>query len=388
MKNVLFYPKLEPNRDFHYMPLSALSVASKMLADGDDVVIIDDRVDNRAMERVLEELENWLYISVYTGYQVTRAYELSKLVRCKMPWVNIVWGGPHINALGKQTLESTFVDDIWEGYAECGEYRMPWELVNYKDYINWESERFIYVSTYSCPGVCTFCATKNKRKWIELPMAKVKGDIDALMSLHKYKECVFFDATIFTNGDRAFELGEIMTRHNLEWIADARALEIVRFKDEMKKLPGLKRLTVGLESGSDRVVQMMRKGKKHLETFKECAKILYENDIGLASGVIFGCPGEGTSDILQTIDYIKQIKRINPDFKLSTTFFMPLPDTIMADEAKKYGYTEPDTLRDWAAHGANGHFKYNQWMNNPWISNIDEYKKIYDNFIGECNYLI
>ena len=388
MKNVLFYPKLEPNRDFHYMPLSALSVASKMLADGDDVVIIDDRVDNRAMERVLEELENWLYISVYTGYQVTRAYELSKMVREKMPWVNICWGGPHVNAMGMQTLRSIYVDDIWQGYAECGEYRMPWELINYKDYINWESERFIYVSTYSCPGVCTFCATKNKRQWIELPMTKVKGDIDALMSLHKYKECVFFDATIFTNGARAFELGEIMSKYNLEWIADARAIEIVRFKDEMKKLPGLKRLTVGLESGSDRIVQMMRKGKKHLETFEECAKILYENDIGLASGVIFGCPGEGISDIKQTIEYIKGIKRINPDFKLSTTFFMPLPDTIMADEAKKYGYVEPSSLYDWAEHGASGHFKYNQWMNNPWISNIDEYKKIYDNFIGECDYLI
>jgi radical SAM superfamily enzyme YgiQ (UPF0313 family) len=267
---------------------------------------------------------------------------------------------------------------------------MPWHLINLKDYINPETERFIYISTYGCPGICTFCSTKNKRAWHELPLKKVQDDIDRLMEMYAYKECVFFDATIFTNNERVLSISQIMKNHNLQWIADARASEIVNSPHLSNIVDsGLKRLTIGLESGSDRIVQQMRKGKNHLQTFEQCAGILSKHDIIMASGVIFGCPGETPEDLKITIKYIRKIWSINPNFRLSTTFFMALPDTIMADEAKKYGYIEPKTLKEWAEHGEQSHFKYNSWMDNPWILQKDEYKKIYDEFIAEnADYLV
>lgn len=393
-KIVLIYPKLEPQKDFHYMPYSALAVASKMLADGDNVVIVDDRIEHDINSKIVYELsddsldENTDEIiccfSVYTGYAVTRAYELSEFIRELFPDILIAWGGPHVDALKDICLKSDLIDRIHLGYAEQGQYPMPWHLVDLKKYINPETERFIYISSYSCPGICTFCSTKNKRIWCELPLVKVEDDIDRLMQKHTYKECVFFDATVFSNKERVLKLSEIMQKHNLKWVADARAIEIINLPDLFKIVnSGLRQLTIGLESGSDKIVQQMRKGKNHLQIFEQCTKILSEYDIIMASGVIFGCPGETPEDLKETIKYIKKIRSINPNFRLSTTFFMPLPDTIMADEAKKYGYVEPSTLEEWAEYGEQNHFKYNQYQNNKWIIDYIEYKKLYDEFILE-----
>jgi radical SAM superfamily enzyme YgiQ (UPF0313 family) len=106
-------------------------------------------------------------------------------------------------------------------------------------------------------------------------------------------------------------------------------------------------------------------------------------DVKMVSGVIFGTPGESPEDIKLTIEYIKQIKQINPNFYLSTTFFMPLPMTEMCKEAVKYGYVEPQSLAEYAERGADMHYKYNSHQASMWIREPEEYHKIYDEFVAE-----
>ena len=106
-------------------------------------------------------------------------------------------------------------------------------------------------------------------------------------------------------------------------------------------------------------------------------------DIKMCSGVIFGTPGEGPEDIKQTIEYIKEIKKINPNFYISTTFFMPLPNTEMCNMAKEDGYEEADDLEGWAKLGSETHYSYNSYQSSMWIKEPEEYKRIYDNFVNE-----
>jgi radical SAM superfamily enzyme YgiQ (UPF0313 family) len=222
-----------------------------------------------------------------------------------------------------------------------------------------------------------------RRKLTFLPLERVEKDIDYLMSRYPWKECVFFDATLFTKPERAFFIANLMQKHGLKWIADSRADEICRMPTIMlDKImeSGITRLTVGLETGSQRIADLMKKGKNHLEKYKQAAEILSRYDVKLTSGVIFGCPGETPEDIRQTIEYIKQIRDINPNFYISTTYFQPLPSTEMADMAKEYGYREPDSLREWAEQGEQGHYKYNEYCNVPWIIEPEKYRAIYEQF--------
>lgn len=196
-----------------------------------------------------------------------------------------------------------------------------------------------------------------------------------------------FDSTIFTIPTRALFISRLMKRHNLQWICDSRADEICRtpknILDEIIN-SGLKQITIGLESASPTVVERMKKGKFHLEKYIKCAEIMSNYPtVKMCSGVIFGIPGESPIDIKLTIDYILKIKKINPNFRISTTFYMPLPMTEMCNDAIKYGYIEPKSLKEYAERGADMHYKYNSYQSSLWIKNPEEYHKIYNNFVEE-----
>ncbi|MFX1570642.1 MAG: B12-binding domain-containing radical SAM protein [Promethearchaeota archaeon] len=381
-KILLFFPKLEEYKDYHHLPITALAVASELLARGNEVVIHDERVDDSSTLIKKINNANEIMVSAFTGYQLTRAYEFIKLVKQNTN-KKITIGGPHATALPQQTLESKYIDEVFIGEFDSGENLLPYHLLDIEKYINPATKRFIYVTSYGCVGVCTFCATKNKRKLKFLELDKVEQDIDNLMKIYPFEQAVFFDATAFTIKERAHRIAKIMNKHNLKWIADARAPEIARLDDGILKDiidSGLMQLTIGLESGSERVVKLMKKGKYHLRDYKLAAEKLKKYNMTMASGVIFGTPGETLDDIRQSIQYIKEIKQINPNFRISTTFFKPLPDTILTDLAKEYGHKEPKSLEEWVNQGSGSHYNYNHWNDVPWIDNHNEYKAIYDEF--------
>jgi radical SAM superfamily enzyme YgiQ (UPF0313 family) len=384
-KILLIYPKLEKYKPAHYMPVSILAVASELLAQGHDVKIWDDRLDEVNAENLyclIEEADELMF-SVFTGYQLSEAYTLSRVIKSYLPEKKIIWGGPHCSALPHQTLESPYIDEVIQGEVDTGKHPLPYHLIDVMKYINPATKRFIAISSYSCVGICTFCQVFPRRKLIFLPLEKVKKDIDNLMELYDWKEVVWFDATIFTKPERALFIAKLMKSYNLQWICDSRADEICRIdKDILDEIinSGLKQITVGLESGSQRVVSTMKKGKHHLESYRKCAEIMSRYDITLASGVIFGTPGETPDDILQTIEYIKEIQSINKNFRISTTFYKPLPGTEMSKMCVKYGYKEPQSLEEWSKLGEESHYNYNSWDDVPWIENKQKYKTIYDDF--------
>jgi anaerobic magnesium-protoporphyrin IX monomethyl ester cyclase len=432
-KILMFFPKLEENKEYHYAPISLLSVAAPLVRAGLECKIIDERVDNNYIELLSKYMSkaSCVLFTAYTGYQVTRAYEVAKYIKQNFPDVKLVWGGPHVTHLPDQSIESDFVDIIFWGYAENsiidlitainnGEdlskianlyYKdknnniistikinniastdfadIPYDLVDIFKYINPATKRFIYISTYGCPGICTFCATKNRRKWLPIDMEKVKRDINYLMLKYDYKECVFFDATLFTMEKRVLDLSELMKRYDIKWIADSRSQEIYNISEELLSQfvkNGLKQLTVGLETGSEKVVNIMKKGKDHLLKFEKAAEKLSKFNIKLVSGLIFGCPGETIDDLNKTIAYVNRIKRLNPNFFISSTFFRPLPDTILYDVVQQKGYNLPNSLEEWAKVGASSHYRYNEWMDCPWMMDdidVEEYRQIYEGFIRE-----
>jgi len=383
-KILLFFPKLEEHKDYHYFPVSLLAAAAPMVANGMDVEIFDERVDENLSDRLKNVSE--FMVSLYTGYQFSRGYEITKWVRKHFPHIKITWGGPAISAMDENIFDYKLVDNYVKEDVDDGTYPIPYWLVNIEKYVNPSTERFIYLTSYNCIGSCSFCQTKKRRKLKFLPLERVENDINYLMEHYPYEEVVFFDATIFTKPSRALFIADLMRKHGLKWICDSRADEICRTSREMLDSivnSGLTQITIGLETGSQRVADAMKKGKNHLEKYRQCAEIMSKYDIKMCSGVIFGTPGETPEDIKQTIEYIKEIKAINPNFYVSTTFFMPLPGTEMAEACKAYGYKEPETLQGWAELGSNTHYSYNEYHSSMWIQEPEEYKRIYDNFVAE-----
>ena len=431
-KVLLIFPKLDDVKEFHHIPVSSLSLAAPLVQMGIESEILDERVDD--FSRLPEFLKNVSIVGVtmFSGYQTCRGYEILKQVKHHDQDIVTIVGGPHPTALPDQTLESEYVDYVVTGFAEeafsmlaadilqngiqkkhipdvysskytIGEgfahkkllkektwYPLPYEKIDLKKYINQETKRIMYIAHYGCPGQCTFCATSETRKWFPKPLNIIKKDLSTLYNLFPFEQLCFFDATLFTKKERVLQILSCLNRYkNVKWLADGRAIELVKYsKDELVDIQetagGLIALVVGLESGSKRVAEgIMKKGKNHIENFKSVMEKTFQAGIQVYSGLIFGVPGETCDDLEQTIQYLREIRKINPKFRISSTFFKPLPGTELFALLHKKGYIKEKSLADWAAKGGLNHYKYNEWTELPWIDELDRYKKLYEQFQAE-----
>lgn len=431
-KVVLFFPKLEEYKPAHWFPISLLSISAPMIEKGFDVVIVDERVDENWQEKLLEECKNALLLGVssFTGYQLIGAYTASKLVKEKYPDLKIFWGGPHVSSLAKQTLENENIDICIIGYGDLTTTRMLEKIYNgenpdgidgvlYKDngiiygnpepevnpdlsylpqinynlvdihkYINPETKAFVYLSSYGCPGICTFCSTKELRKFIKLNPDKVIKDIDNLLTLYDFRKLIMFDATFFVDENNVRQIiSYIIEKKQIkEWLCDGRAVDLLKMNDdifEMLEKSRLQSLVIGLETGSQKIVELMKKGKTHLERYKKIIEKLKDYSFDIHSGVIFGMPEETLDDLRATLKYLEEVKEINPRLQFSTTFFQALPGTEMFDYVQKeMGIKFPTNLIDWVEYGKDNHYVYNQATKTQYLDAAiqNEYLKIYTEF--------
>lgn len=435
-KVVLFFPKLEPDKPYHWFPVSSLALAAPLVAQGFQVAIIDERVEAEWEDRLKQECQGALCLGItaFTGYQLKGAVHAARLAKQAYPDLPVVWGGPHVSSLPLESIRSPLVDVCVKGY---GEYtyqevvdrlnrgdsltgvrgithkdrkgriheeldrpvkkefdalpRAPYELIDIHKYINPETKAFIYLSSYGCPGICTFCSTPSFHCYAKINLNKICADIEYLLSRFSYETLVMFDATFFIEEERTVKIADFIREKTglKKWLCDGRAADLVSIKEstlELLEKSNLKNIVIGLESGSPRIVKIMKKGRDHLAKFKQVLTRLSAYDINIVSGVVFGIPGETPEDLKLTLDFIKEIEALNPRFRVSSTFFMPLPGTELYNYIRQnYDIEFPTTLEGWGELGGKSHYLYNQYVDTPYISPDvkDEYFNIYDEFWKE-----
>jgi anaerobic magnesium-protoporphyrin IX monomethyl ester cyclase len=426
-KVVLFFPILEEGKDFHWPPISLLALAAVLNANNFECVIIDSRIEKDTDNRLRKELADALCLGItaFTGYSLKHALKAAKICRQVNPELPIFFGGPHATALPEQSKRSSLIDDVVVGYGEFeflekvqrlarGERYdiefnrldlhkklaspdmplIPYEIIDMKRYINPKTEAIIYLTSYGCPGKCTFCSTSTLARLTHFALKKVKGDLENLLKIHHFRHLVFYDATFFANIKRALEIAEYIQQYSVEWSADARTYEAVKLEPKMiEKLEetGLRYITIGLETGSQRIVNIMNKGNGHVERMYKIINNFSDSPISIASGIIFGVPGETIEDLKTTLKVIKELCSFKNNFKVSTTFFRPLPGTALYNALiKDYGYKFPQSIEEWADLGEKTHYQYNEAMDIPWFNKrmTKEYLKIYSEFWNENVHLL
>jgi radical SAM superfamily enzyme YgiQ (UPF0313 family) len=426
-KIILFFPLLERGKEFHWPPISLLSLAAVLKKHSFNCLIIDERVEKNADSILKKELKGALCLGLtaFTGFSLGRSVRAAELCRKLYPKVPIIWGGPHVTALPEQSRHSPLVDDVVEGYGEFEflekvrqiaagkshsvsadkkDFRkqlmapdmpsLPYDLIDIKKYINPRTQASIYLTSYGCPGQCTFCSTQTLRKWTPFAMEKVKKDLDNLFKAYPFKQIVFYDATFFVKIERALEIIGYLKRYKVEWIADARTYEAERFDHRIISFleeNGLKAITIGLETGAQHMVEVFNKGEGQIERMYKIAEKFKNSPISIISAIIFGSPGETISDLKETLKVLKELRAIKRNFYIGTTFFRPLPGTALYDVLERdYNYKFPQSLETWAKYGARSHYRYNEFMDTPWFDQktIKEYKRIYTEFFKKNGSLL
>lgn len=354
-----------------------------------------DILDCVNLKMTFEKFENYIAdIDVNViGFRVFSTDLLSvkkslSIVRNKRPDVIIILGGAHPSYFPKQTLQYFEEADyairgeaekgladlirnlsnpdiirrenipglIWRenGQIKCNPPIFPedldslgspdWNLINPCNYPFQTSyltkSRIVapLIVTRGCPYQCTFCAVRSitGNKIRAHSVSYIINEIKHLKSNFGIKEVCFIDDNFLVFKNLVIDLCEQIIKQKLDikWSCFGIRLDMVdkEILGLMEK-SGCYLLTVGIESGSQRILDHMKKNLT-IDLIKEKINFIHdETNIKIIGNFILGYPMEKAEDIYKTIRLTKNLPLYGANFFP----FHPTPGTEIYNEliAKK-----------------------------------------------------
>jgi radical SAM superfamily enzyme YgiQ (UPF0313 family) len=408
-----------PHAEFHTMPLALIAIGSHLDRERYEPVIVDARLETDATHAVLRAAEGAVCVgvTVLTGAPIRDAVRVSRAVKARYPSLPIVWGGWHPSMFGPDCLEEPSVDVTVQGQGELtfletvhrlarGEtmdgclgstYRAPdgsitqnaarpledvnalrphdYSLIDVSRYYQLKGKpQFDYITSQGCRFRCAFCADPfvYQRRWVGLEPARVGTEVEELWRRHGFMDLNFQDETFFTSTERVVAIAEEFIRRKLPitWAATMRADQCVRLSDEAFqtcKRSGLRRVLVGVESGSPEMLKRIKKDvtvEQVLETAERCRRL----GIRVQFPFIVGFPGESEESIAMTLGLAKRLRAMSPEFETMIFYFKPYPGSSLTIEAVAQGYQLPRTLDEWSTFDYVGSI-------GPWVSG-EKYRRV------------
>jgi hopanoid biosynthesis associated radical SAM protein HpnJ len=205
--------------------------------------------------------------------------------------------------------------------------------------------RHPYVSLYTgrgCRSRCTFCLwpqTVGGQRYRTRSPEHVVEEMALAQRLFPQVREFFFDDDTFTDDlPRAEAIARRLGRLGLTWSVNAKAnvpYETLR----VLKDGGLRLLLVGYESGSQAILNNIRKGVR-LDRARRFARDTRRLGIAVHGTFILGLPGETRETIAETIRFAREVE---PD-TIQVSLAAPYPGTALYDEARRHGWLESDAL--------------------------------------------
>ena len=393
-----------PRAPFFTMPLALLAIGSALDRGRHDVVVVDGRLEADPVARVLEETAHarCLGISVLTGVPIRDALAVTRAVAAARPHCRIIWGGWHPSLFPVETLRESGVDAVVIGQGEetfaeivdriaAGEslsgvagcaardgtahdaapIRLnpsratrdinafpghDYSLIDVERYFTPKQQRQLdYITSQGCRFRCTFCAdpTVYGRAWFGLEPARIGDELHHLWKRHAFTDVGFQDETFFTHGGRVAAIAEELLRRNIgcSWMATMRADQGARLDDAILQAcrhAGLRRVMVGIESGSQPMLDWMKKDIKLEQVFVTAEKCR-RHGVAVLFNLIVGFPDESETSVAATLDVAKRLRALGQDFQVALFQYRPYPGTPITDDLTRQGVQLPRSLDEWAA---------------------------------------
>jgi anaerobic magnesium-protoporphyrin IX monomethyl ester cyclase len=409
IKVVLYNPRAV----FFTMPLALLAIGSELDPDRYEVVIVDGRLERDPEQAVLAQLDGALClgVTVLTGAPISDALQISRIAKRARPQLPVVWGGWHPSMFARECLQEPAVDVTVRGQGEetfaeivqrlgagrslvgclgctvrladgtihenparplapVDNFRAhDYGLIPVERYFQLKGKRQLdFISSQGCNFRCAFCSDPfvYGRKWVGLEPTRMALRLKELWDRYRFDDVNFQDETFFTRVRRVQALAEqlISTGMKISWAATMRADQGVRLPEDvwaLCKQSGLRRLLVGVESGSNEMLKRIRKDIRIEQVFHTAERMLRYGIAGHFPFIV-GFPEETDDSIRATIDCAKRLRSLHPDFLTPIYYFKPYPGSELVIEAVSRGFRLPQTLEAWSE------FDYVAGLPGPWVS--------------------
>ena len=204
-----------------------------------------------------------------------------------------------------------------------------------------------YVSLYTgrgCRSKCTFCLwpqTVGGQRYRTRSVDNVVAEIAHATRLFPQVREYFFDDDTFTDDlPRAEAIARGLGRLGVTWSCNAKP-DVPRASLEVLRDNGLRLLLVGYESGSQTILNNVRKGTR-LDRAREFTRHARALGIKIHGTFILGLPGETRETIEATIRFAQEID----PHTLQVSLAAPYPGTALYREALERGWLESEGLVD------------------------------------------
>jgi radical SAM superfamily enzyme YgiQ (UPF0313 family) len=435
MKNtvILYYPAVDfrPFYPCYWAPLSILSVAAPLVAEGFNVILLDGNLGDCDADKqtIRENLAECICVGVSSmigGGQLERGLEMSSYVKSLNGNMSIVFGGPLGTVIPEVLFEDATIDYVVRGQGEYPFLELvkilqsgqsmkhiagvvqrtdsetckaviydkealppyPWHLLDVEKYVRQDrllGKRVMsFVSSQGCPHRCGYCSEVSSYdcKWKALTAERTLSEVSDLVKQHNLDGIKFYDSNFFVDRNRVikFAQGLIDGGININWAASAHPKGLQRLAGDFDLLrkSGLKRLLIGAESGSQDSLDYINKGCTTADIM-EVAELCVKHGISSTFTFIVGMPGI-FDDVRATLEMALRMKKLSGSFEISIHFYAPLPGTPLYEEAKRLGYTPSRSLSEWS--------RYNYYaVQIPWLSkSVEKSVRLFGDFYSDFLY--
>ena len=189
----------------------------------------------------------------------------------------------------------------------------------------------LYINRGCNWGLCTFCASmKSHQKFRERSIDNVIAEMKECIEKYKINHFTIDDDTLTTSKERTLEFCNKVKPLNVTWDCDSR-VTIDKEMIQAMKDSGCKKIAFGVESGSQKILQLVKKGIT-ISQIKDCFKMCHEVGMETSAFFMIGAhPDETLEDLEQTKKLIKEIK---PDF-ITASIAVPYPGTELREQMEK-----------------------------------------------------
>jgi radical SAM superfamily enzyme YgiQ (UPF0313 family) len=404
-------------------PLSLLSLVEPLTASC-DVTLIDGNVQGDAIATTLRAVRQHHYdavgITVMGGPQVRPAIDLSAAIRTASRATPIIWGGYFPTLYPDAALNAPYVDYLVRGQGEATLAQLlsvlaaPTDASFAKiDGLSWKSggalinnrsrqfqpsqsrgllpyellgdTRRYLVKTFlgqrtaghqaalGCRFRCTFCGVAGMFGGAMSlpPAALLERDLLHLKHVIGADSIQFFDHNFFDREVDMIPLLEVMARLDLPWWCYARSdalLNLSASSWDLVRRSRLRMAYIGAESPNDQMLRDMRKGTRADQTLA-VAELCRQHGVIPELSFMVAPPVDTEAETERTFEFIRMIKRINPEAEIIVYIYTPLPNARNVATLRELNGDPvrfPATPEQWATRRW---VDYACHADAPWINN-------------------
>jgi anaerobic magnesium-protoporphyrin IX monomethyl ester cyclase len=220
-----------------------------------------------------------------------------------------------------------------------------------------------------CPFPCRFCAVAQSVIQYRSG-ASARLELEQLKAVYGIEGFAIVDDNFIINRHKVKDICRSISDLDLRWSALSRVDTVnPELLAELRRA-GCIELKFGMESGSPRVLEAMRK-KIRPEGIRQAVRDAYRAGINVKLFLIHGFPGEDVETSRETIALLRELAPMVE--RVSLFRFVPLPGTYVYENPEEFGLHGTDRDPDWDGDWSRYHIHHNT---QHWWGSADDFAAV------------